>query len=74
VFVDKLRVLDDPTAHPDRMTPTVAVKVPADGWYPLTVQYFQRRGGATLELFWQPPGAAGLSIVPPEALAHVPGR
>jgi hypothetical protein len=73
VTLDKTRLLEDPTAHPDRMSPPAKVSIKSGGWYSLTVQYFQRRGGAALELHWQPPGSAGLSIVPPEALAHLPG-
>jgi hypothetical protein len=73
VFLDRTRILEDPTAHPDRFTPPAKVTIAKAGWYRLTVQYFQRRGGAALELHWQPPGAAALSIVPPEALAHVAG-
>jgi len=73
VTLDKARILDDPTAHPDRMSPPTKVSIKSAGWYSLQVQYFQRRGGAALELHWQPPGAAGLGIVPPEALSHRPG-
>jgi hypothetical protein len=73
VFLDQARILEDPTAHPDRFTPPTRVTIAKPGWYRLTVQYFQRRGSAALELHWQPPGAAALSIVPAEALAHVAG-
>lgn len=73
VTLDKTRILNDPEAHPDRTTPPAKVAIAAPGWYPLTVQYFQRRGSATLEFYWQPPGAAAMSIVPPDALAHLPG-
>jgi hypothetical protein len=73
VVLDQTRILEDPTAHPDRFTPPTRVAIAKPGWYRLTVQYFQRRGGAALELHWQPPGAAALSIVPAEALAHLAG-
>lgn len=73
VTIDRTRVLDDPTPHPTRLTPPAKVTIATPGWYGLTVQYFQRMGGAALELQWQRPGAAALSVVPPEALAHLPG-
>lgn len=73
VLLDKMRIADDPTAHPARFSQPVKVNITKPGWYPLTVQYFQRQGSAQLELHWQPPGAAGPSIVPPTALAHTPG-
>jgi len=74
VTLDKTRILNDPEAHPDRFTPPAKLAIVEPGWYALTVQYFQRRGSATLELHWQPPGAGAMAIVPPEALAHLPGN
>ena len=71
VLLDRLRVVDDPDVHADRLSSPVRVAIAKAGWYPITVQYFQRRGGARLELFWQPPGASAPAIVPASALAHV---
>ncbi len=36
--------------------------------------YFQRKGTATLELYWKPPGQedADFVLVPAEAFAHIP--
>jgi len=71
VLLDRARVVDDPDVHADRLSPPVKVAIAKAGWYPITVQYFQRRGGARLELLWQPPGAGAPAIVPASALAHV---
>ena len=73
VLLDRTRVVDDPEVHADHVSPPVKVTITRSGWYPITVQYFQRRGGARLELYWQPPGAGATSIVPASALAHVSG-
>jgi hypothetical protein len=72
VTLGNLRILDDPLQHGDQLTEVAEVALPQPGWYPLRVEYFQRKGTAVLEFHWQPPGAAGLSPVPAEALAHLP--
>lgn len=63
-------VADDPTVHADRPTQPVVVKVPAAGWYPLQIQYFQRKYTAQLQLLWQAPDGAAMAVVPGEALSH----
>jgi len=73
VTLDKRRILDDPEPHPTQLKISGPVAIAASGWYPILVQYFQRRGGAALELFWQPPGSANRSVIPPDAFAHIPG-
>ena len=72
VTLDRARILDDPDPHPTRLTPPARVNIAAAGWYRLTVQYFQKRGAAALELYWQPPGASALGLVPADVLAHQP--
>ena len=73
VHLDRMLVVDDPEVHADHASDPVKVAITRPGWYPITVQYFQRRGSARLELYWQPPGAGAPVIVPASALAHVPG-
>jgi hypothetical protein len=73
VLIDRTRVVDDPDIHADRLSKPVKVAIGKAGWYAITVQYFQRRGTARLELMWQPPGAGALAIVPASAFSHVPG-
>ncbi len=73
VLLDRMRVVDDPGVHVDRYSDPVKVAIAKAGWYPITVQYFQRKGSARLELHWQPPGASAPGIVPASVLTHVPG-
>jgi PA14 domain len=64
-------VINDPDVHSDRLSPLVPLEIHLAGWYPFELNYFQNKGTATLELYWQPPGAAGPSIVPAEAYASL---
>jgi hypothetical protein len=72
VTLDKSRVVDDPYVHATQQSPATEVHIAQAGWYPITVQYFQKRGLSALRLLWQPPGAGGLMPVPAAALAHRP--
>ena len=67
-------ILDDPDVHPDRMSLPVMVRQATAGWVPITIQYFQRKNTAALQLFWQKPGAANMEIVPAEAFGHIPPK
>lgn len=70
VYIDNTVVLEDPSQHGDRYAVPAVVQIAAAGWYPFKLEYFQRKGTATLQLFWRKPGAAEFTPVPPEALAH----
>jgi hypothetical protein len=70
VTIDRHRVVDDPYVHATQTSPVTWIEVAQAGWYPLTVQYFQKGGTAALKLLWQPPGATDLSVVPASAFAH----
>jgi len=72
VTLDKAKLIDDPDIHADRFSKPANIKITRPGWYPITVQYFQRRNTALLELHWQKPGGKQMEIVPPEAFAHLP--
>lgn len=72
VFVGEQPVVEDPEQHADQLSPIGTLRIEQAGWYPLTVEYFQRKGSASLELHWQPPGASGFAPVPPAALGHLP--
>ena len=65
-------ILEDPNVHSDRFSPQAVLDIPKPGWYPVMVQYFQRKGTAAIEMHWKPPGKADFSIVPAEAYAHAP--
>jgi len=70
VIVNQEVVVIDPKVHPDRLSDIGEISIPAPGWYPITVKYFQRKGTARLELYWQLPESDALEIVPPEAYGH----
>ncbi|MFN4311630.1 MAG: PA14 domain-containing protein [Ferrovibrio sp.] len=74
ITIDRTRVVDDPSVHAGQMSPVTEVRISEPAWYPITVQYFQKRGTAALKFYWQPPGAGGLMLVPAAALAHLPAR
>lgn len=60
----------NPYVHSDETSELLPVEVPSPGWYPIAIDYFQRKGTATLELSWTAPGG-NETIVPPEAFAHM---
>ena len=73
VFVNDQVVVEDPGWHPppgDRFSEPRSIDIAKSGWCPITVRYFQRRGTATIKLYWKQPGEADYQIVPAEAYAH----
>ena len=66
------RIFNDPNAHPDRMSESLPVEITEPGWYAVDLLYFEKKGTATLELYWRPPGAASFDFVPAEAFGHAP--
>lgn len=71
VTVNQQVVAFDPAVHSDRFSAVEEILLETPGWYPLTVNYYQRKGTARLELHWQPPGAVGFVIVPAEVYGHL---
>jgi hypothetical protein len=71
VFINDQQVLDDPGVHADRWKVSAPIKVAEAGWYPLRIQYFQRKGTAALRLTWQPPDAEDFAVIRPEAYGHL---
>jgi hypothetical protein len=63
-------IISDPGVHYDQFSPNVTVPISTPGWYALDMEYFQRRGTATLELYWQPPGMDSFEFVPASAFSH----
>jgi hypothetical protein len=63
-------VVEDPEVHGDRFTDTATITITQAGWYQLSLQYFQKAGSASLQLYWQPPNSGKFEIVPASALAH----
>ena len=72
MVIGSQRLIDDPNWHSDRLTPESQLTIRQPGWYALRLRYFQRKGTASLQLYWKPPGEDHFSIVPAEVLAHQP--
>ena len=70
MYIGDRLLIDDPDWHSDRLSPEAQFAVAEPGWYSLRMRYFQRKGTATLQLYWKPPGAEHFAIVPAKALAH----
>lgn len=70
VYLDNRRVLSDPKQHSDRLSDIGHFKLNTEGWLPVTVEYFQRKGTAALKLFWKTPGSEELVPVPKANLGY----
>lgn len=70
VFLDNQRILNDPEWHSDRFTSEAEIEIRQPGHYALLVRYFQRKGTATLEMYWKTPGAETFDIIPAIAYSH----
>lgn len=67
-------LISDPPVHGDRMSTMAIADVAAPGWYPIKIRYYQKKGTATLKLYWQPPGSSKLTIVPEKIYGHNPTK
>ncbi len=65
-------VLSDPGQHSDNLSNIGRVTVKATGWYPIIIEYFQRKGTAALKLFWKTPDSPEFFPVPEKAYGHIP--
>lgn len=63
-------IIKDPGVHADQFSENGRVNATAPGWYKLTIHYFERKNTSLLRLYWQPPGADKMVIIPPEQLAY----
>ena len=70
LYIDGNLVVNDPTVHGDKLSEPGKFTVAQGGMFPVTVKYFQRKGTATLELYWQPPGVNSYSIIPSSVYSH----
>ncbi len=69
--IDGKQIVEDPGVHDDQFSEVGTMAVGKPGWYPLSVDFFERRITWTLRLLWKLPGVEGdLAPVPAEALAH----
>jgi hypothetical protein len=72
VFIDGRSILIDPDVHPDRLSGVETLAVQETGWHALMVKYFQRKGSASLTLYWKPPGKDAFEVIPARTYAHLP--
>ena len=81
VWVGEKVVIDDPFWHAtgDEYTPEAHITISArkaniaistPGWYRFKIKYFQKKGTATLQMFWKKPGDKEFSFIPAEAYGH----
>jgi len=71
LYIDGNLIVSDPGVHGDRMSENGRFEVAKGGMFPVEIKYFQRKGTATLSLYWQPPGSDTFSIVPGSAISHL---
>jgi hypothetical protein len=69
--IDGKMIVEDPGVHDDQFSDLGTMEVTTPGWYPIAVDFFERRVTWTLRRLWRPPGVDGdLAPVPAAALAH----
>ena len=73
LFLDGHLLLEDPAWHRsgDRLTAPADFEVTSPAWHSLRIRYFQRKGTAAFQFYWQPPGAEAFVPVPGRVLAHL---
>ena len=64
------RIHDDPGTGPARTSDSIPVDVTDPGWYAIEIWYFEKRGTATLDIVWGPPGADSFIELPTAAMKH----
>ena len=74
IFLGEKRVINDPIWHAagDELTPEARITISHPGWYRFRLKFYQRKGTATLQMFWKKPGDKDFSLIPAEAYGHVP--
>lgn len=72
MFISGNVIVDDPKVHVDKLSDPGQFEVKKGGLFPVTLKFFQRKGTATLQLFWQPPGSGTFEIVPESVYLHQP--
>ena len=67
-------ILDDPRKLSDRLVGPASITVEANLWYPLKLEYFQKKGPSALVLAWMRPGAeeGEEEVIEAEFFAHLP--
>lgn len=69
--IDGKLIVEDPGVHDDQFSDLATMDVARPGWYPLSIDFFERKSTWTLRFVWRPPGVEGdPAPVPAAALAH----
>lgn len=69
--IDGKMIVEDPGVHDDQFSELATMEVAKAGWYPLSIDFFERKSTWTLRFLWKQPGVEGdLSPVPAAFLAN----
>ena len=71
LYINDKLAISDPGVHSDQLSNIAEITIDQPGWYPLAIDYFQRKGTAALKLYWKTPGDAEFAIVPAKAYGHL---
>ena len=72
LYLAEKLAINDPEQHSDRLSNVAFVEIQKPGWYPVMIEYFQRKGTAALKLMWKQPGTNDFIPLPPSVYAHRP--
>ena len=71
LMIDGKMIVEDPGVHDDQFSELATMEVSKPGWYPLSIDFFERRITWTLRFLWKQPGVEGeLAPVPAAFLAQ----
>lgn len=65
-------VISDPVQHSDRLSNVGHAAIDQPGYYAVVIEYFQRKGSASLKLFWKTPQTDVFAPIPQNVYVHLP--
>ncbi len=71
LHISEQLALNDPKQHSDQLSNISRITIETPGWYPLSIDYFQRKGTAAFKLFWKLPAANDFEVIPKWAYGHL---
>lgn len=71
VMLDGKIIIDDSEQHADRLSNIGYAVLDQPGYYPLVVEYYQRKGTAALKLLWKTPLATDFVTIPQNGYVHL---
>ncbi len=72
IFIEDEKIVSDPSYHSDRVTDSDIIQIQTSGYHRILLRYYQRKGTATLEFYWKPPGNTEFTNIPETAYWHIP--